>query len=65
VVGFDDTGRTVGEVNAALRAQGIFGGQDLGRDFPELGQSALLCITEAHAQSDIDRLVDAVAEAVR
>jgi glycine dehydrogenase subunit 1 len=65
VVGFDDTGRSVGEVNAALRAQGIFGGQDLGRDFPELGQSALLCITEAHAQSDIDRLVDAVAEAVR
>jgi glycine dehydrogenase subunit 1 len=65
VVGFDGTGRSVADVNAALHEQGIFGGHDLSRDFPQLGQSALLCVTEAHSQADIDRLVAAVAEAVR
>ena len=47
------------EINRALRAHGIFGGKDLSRDFPELGQSALYCVTEVHTQADIDRLVDA------
>ncbi len=64
VVGFDDTGKTVAEVNRALRERGIFGGKDLSRDFPELGQSALYCVTEVHAREDIERLVDAVAEVV-
>ena len=49
VVVFDETGRTVAEVNRALREQGIFGGKDLSSDFPELGQSALYCVTEVHA----------------
>jgi glycine dehydrogenase subunit 1 len=63
VVGFDESGRSVAEINAALRAQGIYGGHDLSRDFPELGQSALYCFTEQHTQADIDRLVGAVAAA--
>ena len=63
VVGFDDTGRAVADVNARLREQGIFGGLDLSRDFPELGQSALYSVTEQHTQADIDRLVDALAAA--
>ena len=29
--------------------------------FPELGQSALYCVTEIHTQEDIDRLADALA----
>jgi glycine dehydrogenase subunit 1 len=29
VVNFDDTGRTVAQINDALRAHGIFGGKDL------------------------------------
>ena len=33
-------------------------------DFPELGQSALFCVTEMHTQADLDRLVDSVAEVV-
>ena len=45
--------------------QGIFGGKDLSAEFPEWGQSALYCVTEIHAQADIDRLAAAVAEAVR
>jgi glycine dehydrogenase subunit 1 len=65
VVDFAGTGRTVAQVNDALRQRGIFGGLDLSRWFPELGQSALYCVTELHTQTDIDRLVDALAEVTR
>lgn len=62
VVSYDDAGRTVAEVNRRLRERGIFGGIDLSRDLPELGQSALVCVTEVHTQADIDRFADAVQE---
>jgi glycine cleavage system P protein (glycine dehydrogenase) subunit 1 len=62
VVNFDDTGRTVAEVNERLRESGIYGGHDLSGEFPELGQSALYCVTEIHTQADIDRLARALAE---
>jgi glycine dehydrogenase subunit 1 len=63
VVDFSDTGRTVAEVNASLRTADIFGGKDLSADFPELGQSALYCVTEVHTGEDIDALVSALKEA--
>lgn len=62
VVDLTGTGGTVREVNAALLERGIFGGKDLSRDFPELGESALFCVTEVHQQADLDRLVQAVRE---
>jgi glycine dehydrogenase subunit 1 len=62
VVDFNGTGRTVAEINAALRNRGIFGGGDLSRSHPELGQAALYCVTEVHTQADIDRLCESVAE---
>lgn len=62
VVNYDGAGRSVADVHRALRARGIFGGLDLSRRFPELGQSALVCVTEVHTQGDVDRLVDAVEE---
>ena len=31
-------------------------------EFPDLGQSALYCVTEVHTQDDLDRLVDSLAE---
>ena len=65
VVNFDSTGKTVAVINQALLAQGIFGGKDLSGEFPELGQSALLSITEVHTQADIDRLVATLEEVVR
>jgi glycine dehydrogenase subunit 1 len=64
VVDFGDTGKTVAAINASLRERGIFGGYDLSRDFPELGQSALYCVTEIHTKADIDRLAAAVREIV-
>jgi glycine dehydrogenase subunit 1 len=64
VVSFEGTGMTVEEINRALLARGIFGGKDLSREFPELGQSALYCVTEVHSQQDIDCLVAALREVV-
>jgi glycine dehydrogenase subunit 1 len=64
VVDFSDTGRTVDQINASLRAANIFGGKDLSADFPELGQSALYCVTEVHTADDIDALVSALKEAL-
>ncbi|WNV85638.1 aminomethyl-transferring glycine dehydrogenase subunit GcvPA [Umezawaea sp. Da 62-37] len=64
VVDFTATGKTVAAVNASLRAQGIFGGKDLSADFPDLGQSALYCVTEIHTEDDITALVGALTEAV-
>ncbi|GLY85039.1 aminomethyl-transferring glycine dehydrogenase subunit GcvPA [Actinoallomurus iriomotensis] len=64
VVDFTTTGRTVAQVNTALRARGIFGGKDLSVDFPELGQAALYCVTEIHTADDITALVSALHEVV-
>ncbi|HOM97375.1 MAG TPA: aminomethyl-transferring glycine dehydrogenase, partial [Acetomicrobium sp.] len=60
-VNFDDTGKTVADINKALLDHKIFGGKDLSKDFPELGQSALFCITEVHSKKDIDELTEALA----
>ena len=65
VVDFGETGRTVEEVNRALRVRGIFGGKDLSSEYPELGQSALYSVTEVHTKADIDRLADELAEVLR
>jgi glycine dehydrogenase subunit 1 len=64
VVNFDGTGKTVAEINKALLAKGIFGGKDLTQEFPELGNSALYCVTEVHTKDDIDGLVTALKETV-
>ena len=62
VLNFDGTGKTVAEVNKALLNKHIFGGYDLSREMPQLGQSMLVCVTEKTALSDIDKLADALAE---
>jgi len=64
VVNFDGAGRSVAEVNTALRESSIFGGRDLSADFPDLGQSALYCVTEVHTMEDIERLVETLGEVV-
>ena len=62
VVNFDGTGRRVDDVNAALREHRIFGGKNLSHSHPELGQSALYCVTELHSKADLDRLAAALRE---
>lgn len=65
VVNFDGTGKRVAEINEALLAREIFGGKELTEEFPELGHSALYCVTEVHTKDDIDRLVNALKEVVK
>lgn len=60
VVNFDGCGKTVSEINQALLESSIFGGYDLSRELPELGQSMLVCVTEKTELSDIDALADAL-----
>ena len=62
VANFDGTGKTVHDINRALRERGIYGGKDLSGEFPELGQSALYCVTEVHTQADVDRLAGELEE---
>ncbi len=65
VVDFNGTGQTVAQINKRLRKKHqIFGGKDLSGELPELGQSALYCVTEVHTQEDIDRLGQAITEVV-
>jgi glycine dehydrogenase subunit 1 len=56
---------SVADLNRRLLAHGIFGGKDLSGDFPELGQSALYCVTEVHGAHDLERLASALEEVVR
>jgi len=57
-VNFNQTGKKVSQINEALLSAGIQGGLDLSKRFPELGQSALYCVTEVHSHRDIDMLRD-------
>jgi glycine dehydrogenase subunit 1 len=62
VVNFDETGRNVKDINKTLLNYNIFGGKDISKEFPELGNSALYCVTEIHTKEDIERLVNVLKE---
>ena len=62
VVNFDGTGKSVAQINVALLDRGIFGGLDLSTSFPDLGQSALYCVTEVHTVDDLQRLATVLTE---
>lgn len=64
VIDFNDTGKTVEEINEKLLEKGIFGGKNLSKDFPELGQCGLYCVTEIHLKEDIDKLVNSIREII-
>ncbi len=53
----------VQQINDHLLGEGIIGGYDLGRDYPDLQNHMLLCVTEVNAKDEIDVLVDALREA--
>lgn len=57
-------GLSVAEVNRHLLERGIHGGHDLGMWDPAFAGNALVCVTERHTKADIDRLVEATAEAL-
>ena len=57
-VNFDGCRKTAAEINSRLLNEGIMGGQDLSKGYPQLGQSALYSFTEKHSLEDIDGLVN-------
>ena len=63
-VNFDDANLTVKEVNESLLKRQIQGGKDLSKEHPELGQTALYCVTEMHPQEEIHLLASALQEIV-
>ena len=62
VVNFDQSGKSVSEINKRLLDYGIFGGLDLSRDFPEIGNVSLYCVTEMHTLADLKKLIAALEE---
>jgi glycine dehydrogenase subunit 1 len=56
VASFDGKKGTLARFHKGLLGQGVHGGRSLVEDFPELGESALLCVTEATSSESIDRL---------
>jgi glycine dehydrogenase subunit 1 len=53
-------GKPVEAVNKVLLRQKIIGGLPLGRFYPELADSVLLCATEMSRREDMDRLAEAL-----
>ncbi|HEY3448943.1 MAG TPA: aminomethyl-transferring glycine dehydrogenase subunit GcvPA [Myxococcales bacterium] len=49
-----------GKIQKKLAAANLDGGYGLGRDYPELKDSTLFCVTELHGKAAIDRLVAAL-----
>jgi glycine dehydrogenase subunit 1 len=61
-VNFDETGLSVKEIQKRLLQYQIHGGKDISDEFPELGKTALYCVTEIHSKEDIESLALALEE---
>jgi len=61
-VNFDGTGKQLREIESVLLEREIQIGALLTDSFPELGQTAVFSVTEAHSKEDIDRLCSVLAE---
>jgi len=65
-VNFDKSGKRVHTAHQALlKRYGIHGGKDVSREFPELGQTALYCVTEMHSKRDVDLLAQRLGDVLR
>lgn len=57
--------RPAAEVLEALAGRGIFGGFDLTRHYPKLGNGLLVCATETRTEADIERYGQALGEVLQ
>ncbi len=57
--------RSVGPVLAALAEKGVLGGLDLSAEFPELGNTMLVCATETKSVGDIEAYASALGDIMR
>ncbi len=64
-VNFDRTGKTVDNIHRVLlRQHKTSGGKDVSSEFPELGKTALYCVTEMHSEEEIERLANGMQAVV-
>jgi glycine dehydrogenase subunit 1 len=56
--------KTLKEVDQKLWSNGVQAGIPLVKDYPELGETALYCVTEMHSKEHIDQLVSVLKEAL-
>ena len=61
-VNFDGTDLSVREIHEKLLERGIHGGRDISEEFPELGKTALYCVTETYSKDEIERLATVLEE---
>ena len=61
-VNFDETGLKAGDINKKLLHAQVHGGKDISKEFPEMGQTSLYCVTETHSREEIERLRDGLEE---
>jgi glycine dehydrogenase subunit 1 len=61
-VNFNKTKKTVDDIHRRLLEKSVHGGKNIADEMPELGETALYCITEMHSQEDIDILADALKQ---
>ena len=52
------------KVLAAMTADGVQGGFDLGRHYPNLGEAILVCVTETKTDADIEQFVSSLRAAL-
>jgi glycine dehydrogenase subunit 1 len=63
-VNFDSADMTMQKIHESLLKRGVHGGKDLTSEFPELGKTALYCITETHSKGEIDLLAQSLRNAL-
>lgn len=61
-VNFDGTDLSVKDVHEKLLQHKIHGGKDISKEFPDLGKTALYCVTETHSKEDIEHLAAILEE---
>jgi glycine dehydrogenase subunit 1 len=59
-----EKGVTARQVHEGLLERNLHGGRILTDEFPALGESMLLCVTEVHAKETIDELVQSIEDIV-
>jgi glycine dehydrogenase subunit 1 len=64
VVNIEHPTKSVRSVLKRMHQEQVLAGIPLDTSFPDLGQSALVCVTERHAQKQIDHLVEAFRRAM-
>lgn len=55
-VSFNESGKKLRDLESGLLKRGIQIGAPLTESIPELGESAVFCVTETHSKDDIDKL---------